>query len=246
MLAILERKADVSRRAILETRSDMIEEPPPLVFGAAAERPPPELIDGLRGASTSFIVDAMGGSGALDWRIRPIVGRSLIGVALTCDCGPNDNLALIAACGESRPGDVLVVATGSSASAAVTGDLLLGVARNRGVVGFITDGLVRDLVDLETLNLPVYAMGVSPNSPGKHGPGAVGLPIVCGGRVVASGDVVIGDADGVVVVPRARIAETLANLERVKAAEAAMLERVRGGLRELRVTPLARRPGHET
>ena len=183
----------------------------------------------------------MGGSGALDWRIRPIVGNRLFGVALTCDCGAHDNLALIAACAESKPGDVLVAATGFYAGAAVTGDLLLGVARNRGVAGFVTDGLVRDLADLEELNLPVYAMGVSPNSPGKSGPGSVGLPIVCGGRAVSSGDVIIGDRDGVVVVPRARLAETLASLAAVKAAEAAMLARVRGGLRELPVAAAARR-----
>ncbi len=220
----------------------MIEEPPPLVFAPAVERPPAELVEGLRGAPTSFIVDAMGGSGALDWRVRPMVGDRLIGVALTCDCGANDNLALIAACAESEPGDVLVAATRFYAGAAVTGDLLLGVARNRGVAGFVTDGLVRDLADLEELNLPVYAIGVSPNSPGKRGPGAVGLPIVCGGCAVSSGDVVVGDRDGVVVVPRARLAETLANLKQVRAAEAAMLARVRGGLRELPVAAAARRP----
>jgi 4-hydroxy-4-methyl-2-oxoglutarate aldolase len=219
----------------------MIEEPPPLVFAATIERPPAELVEGLRGASTSFIVDAMGGSGALDWRIRPMVGHSLFGVALTCDCGPNDNLALIAACGESQPGDVLVAATGGFAGAAVTGDLLLGVARNRGVVGFVTDGLVRDLADLEALNLPVYAMGVSPNSPGKRGLGTVGLPIICGGRTVAAGDVVVGDRDGIVVVPRVRLAETLANLVQVKAAEAALLKRVRAGLMDLPVAVAARR-----
>jgi len=219
----------------------MIEEAPALVFGPAVARPPDELVDALRGAPTSFIVDAMGGSGALDWRIKPIVGGPFIGVALTCDCGAADNLALIAACAESRPGDVLVAATGSFVGAAVTGDLLLGVALNRGAAGFVTDGMVRDLADLEALNLPVYAMGVTPNSPGKRGPGTVGLPIVCGGRAVASGDVVIGDRDGVVVVPRARLSETLARLAEVKAAEAAMLERVRGGLLELPV-PGARRP----
>jgi len=210
----------------------MIEEPPRLVFAPRIERPSAAAIEGFRGAPTGFVVDAMGGSGALDWRIKPIVGASLIGVALTCDCGPNDNLALVAAIAQSQPGDVLVVATGGFTGAAVVGDLLLGIARNRGVVGFVTDGLVRDLVDLEALELPVFAMGVTANSPGKRGPGAVGLPVVCGGRAVSSGDVVIGDRDGVVVAPRARIQETLANLERVKAAEAAMRERVRGGLTE--------------
>ena len=220
----------------------MIEEPPPLVFAQSIERPPSDLAERFRGEPTSFVVDAMGGSGALDSRIKPIVGRSLFGVALTCDCGANDNLALIAAVAETEPGDVLVAATGAFADAAVTGDLLLGIARNRGCVGFVTDGLVRDIDDLEGLSLPVYAMGVSPNSPGKRGPGTVGMPIVCGGSAIASGDLIVGDRDGVVVVPRARLAETLVNLERVIAAEAKLLELVRGGLRELPVAA-ARRPG---
>ena len=220
----------------------MIEEPPPLVFAPAAERPPAEFVERLRGASTSFVVDAMGGSGGLDWRIKPIVGGSLLGVALTCDCGVNDNLALIAAVARAGPGDVLVAATGGFTGAAVAGDLLLGVARNRGCVGFVTDGLVRDLADLEALGLPIYAMGVTPNSPGRRGPGAVGLPIVCGGRAIASGDVIVGDRDGVVVVPRASLAETLVNLERVKAAEAALLARVRGGLKDLALGVAAPEP----
>ena len=216
----------------------MIEETPPLAFAEVIERPPAELVERLRGAPTSFVVDAMGGSGALDWRIRPIVGHALLGVALTCDCGANDNLALIAAAAECEPGDVLVAATGSACMAAVTGDLLLGVARNRGVVGFVTDGLVRDLADLEALGMPVYAMGLTPNSPARRGPGTVGLPIVCGGCAVASGDVIVGDRDGVVVVPRALLAETLVNLDRVKAAEAAMLARVRGGRASFPSAPL--------
>ena len=75
----------------------MIEEPPPLVFAKPAERPSAEVIERFRGAPTSFIVDAMGGTGALDWRIKPLVGASLLGVALTCDCGPLDNLELVKA-----------------------------------------------------------------------------------------------------------------------------------------------------
>ena len=111
----------------------------------------------------------------------------------------------MAALADCRPGDVLVVATGGHVGAAVTGDLLIGVARNRGAAGFVTDGLVRDLDDLETIGLPIYALGVTPNSPQRRGPGSVGLPIVCGGVSIASGDVVVGDRDGVVVIPRARI-----------------------------------------
>ena len=126
----------------------------------------------------------------------------------------------------------------------MTGDLLMHVARNRGVAGLVTDGLVRDLDDLEAVGLPVFALGVTPNSPQRRGPGSVGLPIVCGGVAIASGDIVVGDRDGVVVIPRGRIDETLENLERVKAAEAATLERVRGGLKELPVdVPALRKIG---
>ena len=211
----------------------MIEEPPLLTIASRIERPDASLVEQFRDAPTSFVVDAMGGAGALDWRIKPIVGTSLLGIALTCDCGPCDNLALIAAIAQCQPGDVLVVATGGFTGAAVVGDLLLGIAGNRGAVGFVTDGLVRDLVDLEALKMPLYAMGASPNSPGNRGPGSVGLPIVCGGKAISSGDIIVGDRDGVVSVPRARIAETLANLQKVKTVEAAMLERVRGGLKDV-------------
>jgi 4-hydroxy-4-methyl-2-oxoglutarate aldolase len=211
----------------------MIEEPPPLAVAPTIVRPEAFLVERFRGVPTSFIVDAMDGSGALDWRIKPIVGSSLIGVVLTCDCGPRDNLALNAAIAQCEPGDVIVAATGGFMGAAVVGDLLLGIGRNRGLRGFVTDGLVRDLADLEALQLPVYAIGVSPNSPGKRGPGAVGLPIVCGGCAIASGDIIVGDRDGVVVVPRAGVEATLAKLERVKASEGAMLKRVREGLKDV-------------
>jgi len=222
----------------------MIEEPPPLAFAASLERPPSALVEHFRGTPTSFIVDAMNGAGALDWRIKRLVGGSLVGVALTCDCGPLDNLAFMAALAQCKPGDVLVVATGGYTGAAVTGDLLMYVARNRGAAGYVSDGLVRDLDDLEAVGLPVFALGVTPNSPQRRGPGSVGLPVVCGGVTVATGDVVVGDRDGVVVVPRARIEDTLKNLERVKAMEAATLERVRGGLKELPVeVPALKRIG---
>ncbi|HLW92758.1 MAG TPA: RraA family protein [Roseiarcus sp.] len=217
----------------------MIEEPPLLTAARRIERPSQDEVERFRGAPTSFICDAMGGEAALDFSIKPITPLPLLGVALTCQCGPADVLPLKAAVAWSQPGDVIVVATGEHTNAAVVGDLLLGVAKNRGAAGFVTDGLIRDLVDVETLNLPVYARGVSPNSPHSKGPGSVGLPIVCGGRTIASGDIIVGDRDGVVVIPRGAIAEALKNLERVKAQEAAALERVKGGSKKVEdITPL--------
>ena len=211
----------------------MIDEPPLLTIARTTDRPDAELVARFRGVATSFVCDAMGGQGALDWRIKPICTPGLLGVALTCHCGPADILALSAAVARCQPGDVLVAATDGFHGTAVIGDLLLGIARNRGAVGFVTDGLIRDRSEVEELDLPVYAVGVCPNSPYGHGPGTVGLPVVCGGRTVASGDVVIGDRDGIVAVPFGRIKEVLARLEEVKAAESAMLSKVKGGLKDV-------------
>src|SRR3984957_15894651 len=186
----------------LSIRPPMIEEPPSIVFASSIERPSADIVERFR-APTSFIVDAMNGTGALDWRIKRLLGKAFVGVALTCDCGPLDNLAFMAALADCKPGDVLMVATNGYTGAAVTRDLLMYVARNRGAAGFVTDGLVRDLDDLETVGLPSFAMGVTPNSPQRRGPGSVGLPIVCGGVAGASGAVVGGGRAGVVVCRRA-------------------------------------------
>ena len=89
---------------------------------------------------------------------------------------------------------------------------------------------MRDLVGIEEMGLPCFAAGVTPNSPVRNGPGTINLPIVCGGVAVEAGDIIVGDIDGVVVIPFARIDETIKRLEVVKAAEAALLPKVKGGL----------------
>lgn len=212
----------------------MIEDPPLLRMARNAPRPSAETVEKFRNTPTSFIVDAMGGRGALDWRIKPVGGIiPFVGVAFTCNCGPADNLALCAAVAKCQPGDVIVAATNGFTASSVVGDLLLGIAKNRGAVAFVTDGMVRDQNDIEALGLPCYAMGATPNSPSRNGPGEVGLPIQCGGLSIASGDILIGDRDGVVVVPYRLIDEVLVNLEAVRNAEAAMLAKVKGGLTEV-------------
>jgi 4-hydroxy-4-methyl-2-oxoglutarate aldolase len=212
----------------------MIEDPPLLTIRRTIERPDRSLIEGFANTPTSFIVDAMQGRGALDSRIKPCPGtpNRFVGTALTCLNGPADNLALGAAVALCEAGDVLVAATDGFGGCAVVGDLLLGIAKNRGAVAFVTDGLVRDLTDVQALAFPAFAAGVSPNSPARNGPGTVGLPVVCGGLPVAAGDLVIGDPDGVVIVPRGEIRTVLAQLAAVRANEAKMLRAVQGGLRE--------------
>jgi 4-hydroxy-4-methyl-2-oxoglutarate aldolase len=130
-----------------------------------------------------------------------------------------------------QPGDVIVAATGNYAGCAVTGDLVLGMARNCGAAGFVTDGCVRDLPGIRMVGLPCYCIGVTPNSPARSGPGTVGFPITVAGHPVASGDVVVADQDGVVVVPQARLAEVIARLPAIRKAEGEMDQAVRDGLR---------------
>jgi 4-hydroxy-4-methyl-2-oxoglutarate aldolase len=210
----------------------MIVDPPVLTIRANFPRPTRKTVDGFAGAPTGNVVDAMGGSGAIDYRIKPLesVSKVTVGVALTCNAGPSDNLALFGALSVAKPGDILVAATGGYAGAAVTGDLLLGMARNRGIVGFVTDGMVRDIVGILGVGLPVYCAGVTPNSPARNGPGTVGEPIDLGGVRIESGDILIGDRDGVVVVPRGKAAAVLKTLADVRTAEAAFEEKVKGGL----------------
>lgn len=215
----------------------MITDPPILRIRRNFERPSPETVEALRGAATGHLVDAMGGAGALDWQIKPLGdSAAFCGVAITCDAGPADNLAVFGALEAAKPGDVIIAATTGHRAAGVIGDLVAGMARNCGVVAFVTDGTVRDVAGLQAIGLPIYCIGVSPNSPVRNGPGTVGLPIVVGGVAVTSGDILVGDADGVVVVPR-QIAEKVATqLVVVRANEAAWKLRSRPGY-AFRISP---------
>lgn len=204
----------------------------PMLRIRAFERPDQDLMDRFRGVPTGFLVDALGRSGGLDHRIRPMWNsKPFVGSALTVSTTARDNLAPYAALKSARPGDVLVVETGEFDRASVMGDLIIGMARNCGVVAVVTDGLVRDVEGIEAVGIPVYARGISPNSPFKNGPGTIGLPVSMGGVVIEAGDLVLGDRNGVVVAPRARLKEALAALEAVTAKEADMDRAVQGGLK---------------
>jgi 4-hydroxy-4-methyl-2-oxoglutarate aldolase len=210
----------------------MIDDPPLLTVRRRFARPDMALVEALRGVQTGFVVDGMDGSGALHHRIKPIdpALAGFVGVAVTCDCGPADNLAVFAALDIAGPGDVLVCATNAYEGTAVIGDLMAGMARNKGVAALVTDGLVRDQIGLRQVGLPVFAAGVTPNSPARQGPGTAGLPVVVGGVAVASGDVLVGDLDGAVVIPRERLAAVVERLVVIRQKEAALDAAVRGGL----------------
>lgn len=210
----------------------MLEEPPILQIRRDFARPAAYLLARFRGAPTGFLADCMDGRGALDYRIKPVdpARADFAGVAVPCLCGPGDNLAILAALSVLQPGDVIVAAAEGFSGLAVCGDRVAGMAKNQGAVAIVIDGVARDTPGIRGVGLPFFCRGITPNSCAASGPGTVGEPVVAGGVTVNPGDVVVGDCDGVVVVPLAQAEAVAARLDQVKVAEAAMDAKVAEGL----------------
>ncbi len=208
----------------------MIGDPTKLVIRHTVARLAAADLAPFRGRSTSFVVDAMNGRGGLHHAIKPLDPDSgMVGSALTARAGARDNLAALAALDLIQPGDVLVIATQGFEGTATLGDNMARIAQRRGALGVVTDGMVRDAAEIIALGLPVFCRGVTPNSAFPSGPGEVGLPLAMGEVTIDSGDVIIGDRDGVVVVPRAQLAAVTARLEVVAEKEAEMQARHAAG-----------------
>jgi len=209
----------------------MLDDPPIMTIREAFPRPPADKVAALAGAQTGHLVDCMDGRGALDWRIKPLdpANATFCGVAITAFAYPADNLGVFGALEQARAGDVIVVANDAYTGTALVGDLVCGMMKNKGVAGFVTDGLARDRAGILATGLPVFCAGVSPNSPARTGPGTTNLPILLGGVSVSPGDVVVGDADGVVIVPQAMLDAVIARLKEIRTAEAAAEATVKAG-----------------
>jgi regulator of RNase E activity RraA len=204
----------------------------PLGFRLIADFPRSDaaLVEGFRHAATGNVGDALGRSAAMDAGIKPVSpNATFCGVAFTVKTRPVDNLVVWKALELAQPGDVIVIATGGHPAHSTWGDLTSRVAAARGLVAMVTDGAVRDVEGIAEAGMPVFAAAVTPNSPQKDGPGELNVAISCGGQVVHPGDILIGDGDGVVVVPREDGAVALVELERIRAYEAERLEAITRG-----------------
>lgn len=194
------------------------------------ERPSPELVAGLKDVCTGNVCDAMDRFGALDHRIKPLSpAMRCTGSALTVRTRPGDNLMVYKGLETAQAGDVLVIATYEYTTTSVLGELVCMMARARGLAGIVTDGMVRDVAGILDVGLPVFARGATPNSPYKDGPGEVNGSISCGGVAIHPGDIIVGDGDGVVVVPREDAARVLQRLVAVREKEATMLANIQAG-----------------
>jgi RraA family protein len=196
------------------------------------ERPDPEVVAGFGEFETPAISDLMNRLYSMKNQIRPMTDPRLriLGPACTVKCYPGDNLMVHKSLDIASPGDVLVVDSSGSEMTAVLGDLVSTKARHRGIAGVVVDGLIRDLPAILALgDFPVFARGVTPLGPLHRGPGEVNLPISAGGVVVNPGDVIVGDLNGVVVVPRDIAPELLERLRARASTEASYVAAVARG-----------------
>jgi len=206
----------------------MLEDPPLLVVRKSFKRPPMDKLVRLKDAQTGHVVDAMNGRGALDPAIKPVdpSRAQFVGTAMTCETGPSDNLAIVAAVAIARKGDVIVSASDGFTSTAVVGDIVSQMARNAGIEAIVIDGMARDSEGIVGVGLPVFSRGITPNSCIKSGPGRVGHPIVAGGVAIEPGDVIVGDRDGVVVIPQSRLDEVIERIEAIREAEKKVIAKI--------------------
>jgi 4-hydroxy-4-methyl-2-oxoglutarate aldolase len=194
------------------------------------DRPDPVLVKKLSKLPTPNISDALGRQGGMESRIQPVFpGARMAGPAYTVLNYPKDNLMAHYALKHASPGDVIVVDNGCGTHGSGWGELMSLAAKNKGLGGVVIDGTVRDVDELAEIGIPIFASGVTAEGTVKVSPGGINCPINCGGIAVSPGDVVIGDNNGVVVVPHGRVEDVLKTSSDIKQKEKKIRERVLNG-----------------
>lgn len=174
----------------------------------AVERPAPEVVEQLKEFPASVVSDCLNRLGAMDGRIKSLLpGSRFCGSAITVEEVEGGNLMSHVALELIMPGDVLVIDAKGSTTRSCWGGLQTLMAQLKGAVALVINGYIRDQDEIVNLGMPVFALGSAPGGPLKGWSGNVNLPIACGGVVVNPGDVVMGDDDGVVVVPKEQAAQ---------------------------------------
>lgn len=178
----------------------------------------------------AILADVAGRRGTLHGRVRPLAAHMKVaGPAVTVEVRPGDNLAIHAALAIAQPGDVIVVDGKGDISCALIGEIMSTQAAASGIAGIIIDGAVRDADALTAGNFPVFAAGLNPCGPTKSIAGRVNAPISVAGAAVSPGDLIVGDADGVVVLPRDEVVQLLELAARKLDTETRRIAAIRAG-----------------
>lgn len=187
-------------------------------------------IDRFKQLPVANVSDAMNRMFACGANLRPMHSHgTLAGPAITIRMPPGDNLMLQKAIDLADAGDILVVDTTGDLTHAVIGELMLAHAIQRGIAGLVINGAIRDSEAFTQRNLPTYAAGITHLGPYKNGPGEINVPVSIGGMVIHPGDLVLGDADGVVCVPREQCEEVYRRASSKHKAEQEQLDRIAVG-----------------
>jgi 4-hydroxy-4-methyl-2-oxoglutarate aldolase len=186
------------------------------------ERVTPEIVKRAAGFAASILADVAGRRGTLNGRISALSpSMRIAGPALTVEVRPGDNLMIHAAMTLAKPGDVLVIDGKGDQTCALMGTIMMYQCKEIGIAGVVIDGAVRDSEEIREMGFPVFAVGTNPNGPTKLVPGRINWPVSVGGIAINPGDLIVGDADGIVVVEREK-AESLLELAAQKVADETM------------------------
>jgi len=175
------------------------------IYTKRGDLPSKELIDQYKNIQASNVADCMGRSCAMSSEIKLMtkpLQECMVGTALTVKARAGDNLMIHKAIDMAVEGDVIVVSNEGDRSHSLMGEIMVALAHYKKVAGIIIDGPIRDVIPIYDMGLTVYATGSTPGGPYKEGPGEINVPIACGGIAVNPGDLIIGDPDGVIVVPK--------------------------------------------
>jgi RraA family protein len=195
-----------------------------------AKRPDKKLLAELARMVTPHLSDSMERLYAGGAMLRPMHnGTKLCGPAFTVRTSPGDNLLVHKAIDIAEPGDVIVVDAGGVNDNAIIGELMSARAEQRGVGGMVIWGAIRDSAELRQGSFPVYASGVTHRGPYKNGPGEINVAISIGGMTVNPGDIVVGDADGLVAIPQDQAEGILASAKAILAKEEKSMKEIKAG-----------------
>lgn len=194
------------------------------------DRPDAEVVERFREFAPAVLSDAMGRQNSMNHKMKPVWrGARVCGPALTVKSYACDNLMPHKAMQLAQPGDVMVIQANGHLEGALWGDLLSKSAKARGLEGVVMDAAARDANDIEALQFPVFSTAMLPGGTFKVNPGSINVPVSVAGVAVEPGDLIVGDADGVVVVPQAMIEETLKKAEEIIKREQELTRRVESG-----------------